>query len=110
MNSEKNEFRIIKYRLKVGNPNILLVQCWFSNNEMGDNKLLFLLDDKRLVPKISIKEGIEIRKRHLTDSYGIDREYYFWLPLPEAMNSRKYLLQAGEERLEETEASLREIG
>lgn len=91
MNSEKNEFRIIKYRLKVGNPNILLVQCWFSNNEMGDNKLLFLLDDKRLVPKISIKEGIEIRKRHLTDSYGIDREYYFWLPLPEAMNSRKYI-------------------
>lgn len=91
MNTEKNEFRIIKYRLKTGNPDILLVQCWFSSNEMGDNKLLFLLNDKRLVPKISVREGIEIRKRHLTDSYGIDREYYFWIPLPADMSDRQYI-------------------
>ncbi len=85
----KNEFKMMKYRLKAGNQNILLVQGWFTGNEMGDNELLFLLEEKRLVPKILIKEGIEIRKKHLTDSYGIDKEYYFWIPLPEKLDDRQ---------------------
>ncbi len=89
MRSDNSKFRIIKYRLKTGNQNILLVQCFFIDNELDDKELIFLLGKKRLVPKISTKEGIEIRKKHLADSYGIDKEYYFWIPLPEKLNSNK---------------------
>lgn len=89
MSNEKNEFQMIKYRLKVGNPNILLVQCWFTHNDIGSTKLTFLLDDKRLMPKRSIKEGIEIRKKHLSDAYGINKEYYFWIPLPKDMSDKQ---------------------
>lgn len=91
MNNEKNEFKIIKYRLKADNPNILLVQGWFLENEQADNELLFLLENKRLIPKVTIEEGIEIRKKHLADSYGIDKEYYFWVPLPDQMESKDCL-------------------
>lgn len=91
MNSERNEFKIIKYRLKIDNPKILLVQCWFTGNDIKNTELLFLLEDKRLVPKISVKEGIEVRKKHLTDSNGIDKEYYFWIPLPEDVNKKQYI-------------------
>ena len=72
MSENKNEFKIIRYRLRVGKPNTLLVQGWFTDNDIGENELLFLLDDKRLPVKITTKEGMEIRKKHLADSYGID--------------------------------------
>lgn len=91
MNSKDNEFNIIKYRLKVGNPQILLVQGWFSQNTMDDIEILFLMNNRRLVPKISIREGIEVRKKYLAYSYGIDKEYYFWIPLPDDMDKTQCL-------------------
>ncbi len=91
MRKEKKRFRLVKYRLKVGNPRILLVQCWFEGNEEGDCELLFLLGNRRLKHKISVKEGVEIRRKHLLDSDEVDKEYYYWVPLPEDMKSRQYL-------------------
>lgn len=103
MNKEVNEFRIAKYRLKIGTPNVLLIQGWFTSNEQSDNELLFLLENKRLVAKRSIREGIEVRKKYLDSSYGIDKEYYFWVPLPETMNVKDCLRvfekQGGKQKL-----------
>ena len=89
MEKTKNEFQIVKYRLKIDNPNILLVQCWFTENEVEESDIFFLLGEQRLIPKVSVKEGIEIRKKHLNESYNIDREYYFWIPLPEDINAKQ---------------------
>lgn len=83
----ENKFYIMKYRMKINNPNVLLVQGWFEDNEIGDNSLIFLLGNKRLRAEIWIKEGIEIRKKHLDDSYGIDREYYFAVSIPKNINN-----------------------
>lgn len=91
MRKEKKRFRLVKYRLKVGNPRILLVQCWFEGNEKGDCELLFLVGDRRLKPKVSVKEGVEIRRKHLLDSDEIDKEYFYWVPLPEDMKNKQYL-------------------
>ena len=63
MEKTKNEFQIVKYRLKIDNPNILLVQCWFTENEVEESDIFFLLGEQRLIPKVSVKEGIEIRKK-----------------------------------------------
>lgn len=91
MSENKNEFKIIRYRLRVGKPNTLLVQGWFTDNDIGENELLFLLDDKRLPVKITTKEGMEIRKKHLADSYGIDKEYYFWVAIPEKLRDSQFV-------------------
>lgn len=91
MSKEMNGFRIVKYRLKIGTPNVLLVQGWFSNNDQEENDLIFLLDNKRLIAKRSIREGIEVRKKYLDSSYGIDKEYYFWIPLPNTINVKDCL-------------------
>lgn len=91
MNKEKNEFKVVKYRLRINNPDVLLIQGWFSDNEQGDNELLFILNDKRLVARKTIKEGIEVRKKYLESSYGIDKEYYFWVPLPEDLSGKDCL-------------------
>lgn len=88
MASKKNEFRLMKYRLKIDNPKVLLVQGWYTDNEKGDNELTFILQGKRLVPKVLIKEGIEVRKKHLKDSYNIDKEYFFWLPVPDDIDRK----------------------
>ncbi len=84
----KNKVRVIKFRLKMDNPNILVVKCCFTQNKLGDNKLFFILGEKCLKAKISVKEGIEVRKKHLLDSYIIDKEYFFWIPIPKDLNKK----------------------
>lgn len=85
----ENKFNIIRYRLSMKNPNILLIQGWFENNEMEDNELLFLLGSRRLKSELLIREGIEIRKKYLNQSYGIDKEYYFWIPIPQNIKANQ---------------------
>ena len=91
MKKEDNSFKIIKYRLKLGDDNILLVQGWFVKNDIGNEKIVFLLGDKCLPFRMTVKEGIEIRKKHLAESYGVDREYYFWIQLPKKINSNQVI-------------------
>lgn len=81
-----NRFHIIKYRCNVKESDILLVQGWFEHNEMENNEILILWNDRKLKYRKSERQGIEIRKKHLFDA-GIDTEYYFWVKLPSDFNS-----------------------
>ncbi len=91
MNSRKNEFIPIKYRLKIGDPNTLVVQGYFTNNKMDDNKLFFEFNENFLDFLVTYEEGIEVRRKYLTNLYGIDREYFFWIPLPDGIQPKGYI-------------------
>lgn len=91
MENEKNKFQLVKYRLHLDDPQILLVQGWFTKNELEENEVFFLLGDKRLSASVTTNEGIEVRKKYVQCEYNIDKEFYYWIHLPENMESKQYI-------------------
>ncbi len=91
MDKGKNQFKLLKYRMKVGDPDTLLVQGIFTENEIQDHRLAFLFEGQELPVSYSTKEGVAVRNKHLADPYYIDREYYFWVSLPAKMENEQIL-------------------
>lgn len=87
----ENKFCVTNCRFHVRDSKKLLVQGWFTDNEMGDNKILICLDKKKLKYEVEKFTDIATAQQCLNENYKVDNRYFFWVSFPENYEEYKKL-------------------
>ncbi|SHK15575.1 glycosyltransferase family 2 protein [Hespellia stercorisuis] len=96
----QNRFEIMKYRYRIGEPDVLLIQGWFQENTVNDSILEVYLDQRRLTAVLESQSGVDIQKRKHSRERKIDTEYWLRITLPAEYKagSKLYVYQKDNEQ------------
>lgn len=84
-----NMLELVSTRLHYCDDRLFLVQGFFSENKIGQNKIFITVDGKKVPVKMETREGVEVRQRYGSYSFPIDTEYFFWARFPEDIREKK---------------------
>lgn len=84
----KNRFVVTACRFHAKEKNKLFVSGWFWGNQIQDNKLFVLLDNKKLFFSMQEKD-LGIRALKSKDGMLITKEYHLWIDLPKGWRDGK---------------------
>lgn len=84
-----NMLELVSTRLHYCDERLFLVQGFFSENKIGQNKIFITVDGEKVPVKMKTREGVEVRQRYGSYSFPIDTEYFFWARLPEDIHTKK---------------------
>lgn len=71
-------------------PNIYMLQGYFTDNTLGSSRISAFLDGRELAVETGIRQGLAVRQKYFAKGIGlenIDREYDLWIHLPEGWDS-----------------------
>ena len=74
--------------------NKYVLQGYFRGNSIAGSRMEALLDEEELSMQTGVREGLAIRQKYFARGIGyegIDREYDFWITLPENWKSAGWL-------------------
>ncbi len=84
----ENKFLVTACRFHAKEKNKMLLVGWFMENLIQDNKLLVMLDKKKL-PFVMEEKDLFMSNLRSKDGRVITKQYYLWVDLPKDWKSHK---------------------
>lgn len=91
MKNEGNRFELMETRFHLKDKNVFMFKGIYSQNRIGDNRLILLVDGKKIPLEMEKKEGVDIRRKYAKYPFRIDKEYTYFGKLPAKVNPKKRL-------------------
>lgn len=86
----KNKFVVTACRFHAKEKDKLVITGWFWKNDIDDNKIVVVLDNKKLSYKTTEQELL-LREVKNKDGQLITKQYFLWINLPKDWNQHKKL-------------------
>ena len=77
----KNKFVVTACRFHAKEKDQLVITGWFWKNDIEDNKIVIVLDNKKLSYKMK-EQDLLLREVKNKDGQLITKQYYLWINLP----------------------------